>query len=69
MENIKIMKPLIKVLLLATIITCYFVNLIAMFDIKPLDILISNILIWVLIIIIPLVVLFIDWLIDKDSDD
>ena len=63
-ENLNEMKPIIKYLLIANLIVCYFVNLFCMFDAKPLDILIANIIVWLLMIIIPLGIAFAFWLND-----
>ena len=63
-ENLNKMKPIIKCLLIANLIVCYFVNLFCMFLDKPLEILIANIIAWLLMIIIPLGIAFAFWLND-----
>lgn len=63
-ENLNEMKPIIKMFLIVNLIVCYFVNLICMFDAKPIDILIANIIVWLIIILIPLGIAFVLWLID-----
>ena len=61
-ENLNKMKPIIKCLLIANLMVCYFVNLFGMFVAKPLEILIANIIAWLLMIIIPLGIAFAYWL-------
>lgn len=63
-KKIKIndMKPTIKVVLTVTLIFSYSINLIYMFRDKPLNILIANIIVWLLIIVILLGVVFEEWL-------
>lgn len=56
------MKPIIKVILIVTLIISYFINLIYMFIDKPLNILIANIIIWLLTIVMLLGVVFEEWL-------
>lgn len=63
-ETLNEMKPIIKCLLIAILIVCYFINLICMFSVKPLEILIANIIIWLLMIMIPLGIAFAFWLND-----
>ena len=63
-ENLNGMKIVIKVLLLTNLIVCYFVNLFCMFDAKPTEILIANIIVWLIMIIIPLGIAFAFWLND-----
>ena len=58
------MKEVLKILLLTGLGVMYFGNLFFMFVYKPLDILIANIIIWVLIFVIPGIIAFIDWLND-----
>lgn len=63
-ETINDIKPIMRVLLLANLIVCYFVNLICMFMNKPFEILIANIVVWLIMIIIPLGIAFVFWLND-----
>lgn len=56
------MKPIIKVLLIVTLIFSYFINLTYMFSEKLLNILIANIIIWLSIIVILLGITFEKWL-------
>lgn len=57
-------KEIIKLLLIITITVCYFVNLLVMFERSPLNLLIVNIGVWLLIIAIILCLKFVDWLND-----
>lgn len=57
-------KKIIKLLLIITITVCYFVNLLVMFECSPLNLLIVNIGVWLLIIAIILCLKFVDWLND-----
>lgn len=63
-ENLNDMKIIIKVLFTANLIVCYFVNLICMFDTKPSEILIANVVVWLIIIMIPIGIAFVFWLND-----
>ena len=55
-------KDSIKFLLNVMIIVCYFCNFLFMFCYEPLDILIGNIVVWVIITLIILGFAFVDWL-------
>lgn len=56
------MKEIIKVLLMVTIIVCYFGNLVFMFCYQPLPILIANVIIFVIMILVLLGIAFVEWL-------
>lgn len=58
------MKEVIKMVCMITIIVEYFLNFIFMFLFNPLDILISEIAIWLLLILMLLGIAFVNWLND-----
>lgn len=55
------MKDLYKMCIVIYILACYIVNLVAMFFSKPIDILISNLIILAFILICPLIALLLDF--------
>lgn len=57
-------KEAIKIVLMITIIACYFVNLLVMFCVNPINILIANLIIWGVMIASSLGLAFIEWLND-----
>lgn len=58
------MKELYKILIIISLITMYLLNFLFMFEFKPLDILIGNIVVWVLVLVLPLIAEFIEYLTD-----
>lgn len=61
------MKELYKMLISTFITICYIINLIAMFFSEPIEILISNLIMLMFIIICPLIVLFLISFIDEND--
>lgn len=57
-------KGILKIELIVTLIVSYFTTLLVIFCYKPMDILIANIMIWLLMIILNLGFKFVDWLDD-----
>lgn len=58
-------KVIIKIMLIVFIISAYLTNLLVMFIMKPINILIGNIICLCLLIVSILISIFIDWLNDK----
>lgn len=58
------MKELIKIVCMVMIIVTYFLNFIFMFMYEPLEILISEIVVWLILILIILGIVFVNWLND-----
>lgn len=58
------MKEVIKIVCMVMIIVTYFLNFIFMFMFEPLEILISEIVIWLILILIILGIAFVNWLND-----
>lgn len=58
-------KDIIKIMLIVFIISSYLINLLVMFIMKPINILIGNIICLCLLIVSILISIFIDWLNDK----
>lgn len=56
------MKEIYKILIIIGLITMYLLNFLFMFETKPLNILIANIFVWILILVLPLIVEFIEYL-------
>lgn len=57
-------KEVIKILLIITLVSCYLVDMFAIFYSKPLDILIANINVWVIMIAMIIGFVFVEWLND-----
>lgn len=58
------MKEITKILLMINIIVSYFMNLLFIFCYKPINILIANVCVWVILILIILGFKFVEWLDD-----
>lgn len=63
-EVIKMDKEIIKVLLILMFIICYFANLVCMFEYEPLELLIANGCVWLIVILIFAGIAFTLWLND-----
>lgn len=57
-------KEIIKIMSILYVIVCYFVNLMCMFCYKPLEILIANVVVLLILIAIFLGFRIVDWLND-----
>lgn len=57
-------KEVVKIMIIIISIIGYLMNLIFMFFYKPFDILISNIIIWLMCFVIMIGFKFVDWLND-----
>lgn len=55
-------KEIIKMVLILTIIVCYFADLTLLLFCPPLELLIANGIIWLIIIVIIIGVVFVEWL-------
>ena len=56
------------VLLIATLISCYITNLAVMFISKPMEILVANVIAWVLIGSILTFIKFINWVCEEEEE-
>lgn len=60
------MKKTIKIVVKTTLVSCYIVNLLAMFVNLPIEILVANVLAWVLILGALGFIALIDWICEED---